>query len=121
LGVEMKIVENNPPRIFEVGIGKKIILKDCGKISLEPDEMVTFVTKEGHGYDLTRKSWGFYATPSMNGRLKREGFKSALVRNAKGLYFLLLVESDKIDPFLEYLKIEQTKLIEWLDEKESTE
>ena len=57
---------------------------DCGRIALAPDEQVTFTTEAGGEYDVTRKSWGFYATPSINGRLKTFGLRAALVRNVAG-------------------------------------
>ena len=40
----MKIIKNKPPRKFKPN--KSIVLKDCGKIYLEPNEQVTFVTKK---------------------------------------------------------------------------
>ena len=88
----MKIEINEPPREYKVGISKEITIRDCAKISLVDDEQVTFFAGKKE-YDFTRKKWGFYATPSMNGRLKRHGFKSALVKNEKNLYFIMIVEN----------------------------
>ena len=65
----MKFTPKNPPREFEVGFDKKGIIRDCGVLVLAADEQVTLTTEQGGEYDVTRKSWGFYATPSTNGRL----------------------------------------------------
>ena len=77
----MNINQRHPPREFEVGFEHKSILKDCGAIHLEPDEQITFVTAGGHEYDVARKDWGFYATPSLNGRLVKFALRAVLVRN----------------------------------------
>jgi len=113
----MKINEKNPPRRFNVGRYSPIELSDCGTIELKPDEMLTFVTENGAEYDVARKSWGFYATPSMNGRLKRFGLKSALVQNDLGQYFIMLVDKEQLDDFYEYLEAEKSTVVEWYDER----
>jgi hypothetical protein len=110
----MKYNPNTPPREFIVGKG--ITIKDSGKIHLETDEMVSFQTKSGKEYDFTAKSWGFYATPSINGRLKSEGFKSALVKNGQGRVFLMTVEESKLEDFQKYLDDEEQEIVQWLDE-----
>ena len=79
----MKIFKKNPPRKFKPSPIKNIILKDCAKIYLKSNEQVTFVTDKKQEYDVCKKDWGFYATPSINGRLKFFNFKTALVQNKK--------------------------------------
>ena len=74
----MKIDLKNPPRSYEVGRTVKLQMKDCGTIRLEPDEQLTFTTEAGAEYDLARKDWGFYATPSLNGRLQQFGLRAVL-------------------------------------------
>ena len=69
------------PRKFLVGLKKLIAISDCGYVKLNPDEQITLKNISNKGYDITAKEWGFYATPSLNGRLKDYGFKSAIVRN----------------------------------------
>ena len=92
----MKFNANKPPRKFQVsGAGVSLTLSDCGSIQLSPDEQVTFLTDNGAEYDVTRKNWGFYATPSINGRLKSFGLRGALVVSKFGKIFLMLVESNK--------------------------
>ena len=60
------------PREFSV---KGVNLRHSADIKLAPDEMVTFQTESGAEFDVATKDWGFYATPSTNGRLKSFGFK----------------------------------------------
>lgn len=102
------------PRIFEI---KKFSIKDFGKIFLNDSEMVSFVTQSGKEFDFTAKSWGFYATPSVNSRLKNEGFKTALVVNENNQLYIMAVEKERMDAFFEYLKDEQeNRILCWLDE-----
>src|SRR5262249_4821610 len=77
---------------------------------------VTFITERGAEYDVARKSWGFYATPSTNGRLRSFGLRAALVRASSGRLFVMLVEADKEAGFREYLFADKQKLICWLDD-----
>lgn len=113
----MKFTPIDPPRRFEVsGAGLKLTLSDCGRVALEPNEQVTFTTEAGAEYDVARKDWGFYATPSINARLKSFGLRSALVLSVYGRLFLVLVEKGKEDAFLAYVESDRQKLLCWLDD-----
>jgi len=102
------------PRVFNVN---GIDIKDYGKIELSNDEMISFKTKSSKEYDFTAKEWGFYASASMNGRLKNEGFKMALVVNEQNMVYVMAVEKNKIEIFKKYLKDNQdNRLVCWLDE-----
>lgn len=102
------------PRVFAV---KGHEIKDCGKIRLEPGEMVSFVTASGKECDFAAKDWGFYLGPSLNSRLKKEGFKAALTVNEKGQLYVLAVEPEKMGLFKDYLtKNQDIKVLTWLDE-----
>lgn len=114
----MRFMPTDPPRAFEVGHDKKIQLKDCARIALEAEEQVTFTTEAGAEYDVARKSWGFYATPSLNGRLQRFGLRGVLVKNRINQYFVLLVERDKEPAFQRYVKLERLDVVSWLDDSE---
>ena len=114
----MKVVPLDPPRVFNAGGTPPVLLRDCGRIMLEPDELVTFVTESGAEYDVGRKVWGFYATPSLNGRLRSFGWRVALVRNPAGRYYVLLLEAGRDGEFNEYLSREQQTLVCWLDRDE---
>ena len=112
----------DPPRKFEVsGAGLKLELADCGSLDLNPDEQVTFTTDSGGQYDVTRKSWGFYATPSINGRLKSFGLRGALVVSKFGKIFLMLVESGKEPEFFTYINSDLQSFICWLDDDQEVE
>ncbi|NOX15393.1 MAG: hypothetical protein GXP61_05135 [Epsilonproteobacteria bacterium] len=110
----MNLDLKDEPRIFGV---KGHEVKDFGKIYLDSDEMVSFKTKSNKEYDFTAKEWGFYASPSVNSRLKNEGFKTALVVNENNQIYIMVVEKDKIKEFKRYLKENQdNRIICWLDE-----
>lgn len=116
----MKFKAIDPPRRFDVaGAGVRLTIADCGRVELAADEQVTFVTEGGAQYDVTRKNWGFYATPSTNGRLHSFGLRTALVRSRIGRLFVVLVERGKEDLFLEYLRDDQQRLLCWLDDDEA--
>ena len=113
----MKFAPLDPPRKFRAGLEQTIELSDCGRAWLEPDELITFVTPGGREYDLTAKSWGFYATPSVNGRLKQQGFKTALVVNSQGRYYVMVVDRERTADFHAYCRSEKQQVVEWLDER----
>lgn len=117
----MKINEKNPPRVFYPAKDKSFAVKECAEINLEVNEQVTFVTPSGRKHDVAAKEWGFYATQSANSRLKNEGFKTALVRNAVGRYYVMIVEKDKTDEFFDYLSKDNQKVVQWLDEEDLVE
>ena len=73
----MKFEPIEPPRRFVVGAHEDVELSDCGRVALDPDEQISLTTDAGAEYDVTRKDWGFYATPSLNERL-------AVVRPPRG-------------------------------------
>jgi len=112
----------DPPREFPVGAEGKIIIKDCGHITLEHDEQVTFTTEAGGEYDLTRKDWGFYATPSLNGRLQSFGLSGVLIKNrGTGRFFVFLIEDGKEELFREYCEIENLVVVSWLNSDSALE
>lgn len=118
----MKFEKLSPPRVFRVGNDVKFNLYDCGRVVLKPDEQVTFTTEGGGELDVARKDWGFYATPSLNGRLKEFGLRTALVRNIETeRYFILLVERGKERAFDGYLNQESCEVVHWLDTSEALE
>lgn len=110
--------EKRPPRTYEVGFDIKRIIKDCGMIKLSPGEQVTFVTESGNEYDLTRKDFGFYATPSLNCRLKRFDLRAVLVKNRQDQFFIILVEKGKEPLFDKYIEEERMEIIVWMDKTE---
>jgi len=116
LEVDVKFAPKNPPRRFRVGNAVRFDMKDCGTLSLEPDEQVTFITEGGAEYDVVRKDWGFYATPSLNGRLEHFGLRGVLIKNRDtGRYFVLLVARGHEAAFDAYCEQENLAVISWLD------
>ena len=112
----MKFEAKIPPRRFAVGNAVKFEMKDCGTVRLDPDEQVTFITRSGAEYDVACKDWGFYATPSLNGRLEQFGLRGVLIRNrGTGRYFILLVERGHEPEFDAYCVHENLAVIAWLD------
>ena len=110
----MKFKEENPPRTFMVGQG--IEIKDCGDMFLDNDEQITFITEDSE-YDVCKKSWGYYATPSLNGRLKSFNLQTYLVINAESkMRYIFLVHSDKKNLFQDYLKEENLEIIQRMDD-----
>ena len=113
----MKIKVKKIPRKFLVGIEKKTTIKDFGKIYANENEMLSFVNSNNKEYDVVAKDWGYYATPSINGRLFDEGFKTALVKNSFNKYYIMIVDIEKMDSFFLYLKLDDQEVVEWLDER----
>ncbi len=115
----MKFEEKIPPRRFAVGNAVRFEMMDCGSLSMNPNEQVTFLTPAGGEYDVARKDWGFYATPSLNGRLQRFELRGVLIRNSiTGRYFVLLVERGREDEFEAYRAEESLEIVTWLDSTE---
>lgn len=110
----MKVARNDPPRRYTAG-RTDVEIADCGRVALDPDEQLTFTTPAGGELDVTRKAWGFYATPSLNARLPRFGLRGALVANAQGNRFVVLVESGREDGWESYREAERLEVVEWLD------
>lgn len=116
----MRFEPKDPPRRFSVGNAVKFELKDCGTVRLAADEQVTFATESGAEYDVARKDWGFYATPSLNGRLEQFGLRGVLIKNrGTGRYFVLLVERGHESGFDAYCAQENLAVIAWLDSTEA--
>ena len=114
--MDVKVTPKNPPRRFAVGNAVKFDMKDCGSVALEADEQITFTTEGGAEYDVARKDWGFYATPSLNGRLEQFGLRAVLIKNrGTGRYFVLLVEKGREPAFDAYCEQENLAVIAWLD------
>ncbi len=111
----MNVREKQPPRAFAVGHpNSPINLVHCADIALEPDEQVTFVTSSGTEFDVVRKSWGYYATPSLDARLPAHGLRPALCRSGARRY-LLLAETNRLEEFHAYLRNQAMEIIAWLD------
>lgn len=117
----MRIEHVEPPREFEVGF-RGAVLSHVANLELAADEVVTLVTPSGTELDVTRKEWGYYATSSLNGRLRDHGLRAALAvgmpregQDAERMY-LLLVEEGQEEVFEAYLEAEGMRVAAWLDD-----
>ena len=115
LGVDVKFTPMDPPREFDVGGDEPIRMSDCARIELDPNEQVTFATDSGVEYDVARKSWGYYATPSLNGRLPKFGLRAALVAGPGSRYYVFLIERGKEQDCERYMDAEGHRIVRWLD------
>jgi hypothetical protein len=102
-------------RKFRVGLPKnKISLTEVAHIFLKKDEMVTFFDQKLE-YDFVKKNWGYYCTPSINSRLKKFGYKVAIVSSVvTNNIFILAVDKKKIKQFNEYKRKEKLRILKWL-------
>lgn len=118
----MKIDRNEPPRAFRVGRDEHIEIRHAADVELDPDEQITFVTRSGTEFDVVRKDWGYYATPSLNGRLSEHDLRAVLVRNSDtGRLYVLLVERGHEAAFQAYVDDDGLTVVCWLDDDEAVE
>jgi hypothetical protein len=117
----MKLEIKNPPRKFKVGHEGKITISDCAQINLESDEQITLITEKGAEFDIAKKSWGYYATPSLNARLASFGLKCVLVKSPEKKYYIFMLEEGKEKEFQEYILDEGHEIIHWIDSTENLE
>lgn len=110
----MKI--NKKKRKFVVG-NTKIQINHKADIFLKNNELITFIDNRKMGYDVVKKDWGYYATPSINSRLKDNNFKTVLISNMQNRIYIILVEKENIKKFKKYCKDEKLKIIIWLDDQ----
>ena len=85
------------------------------RVTLEADEQVTLTTGSGNEYDVCRKSWGFYGSPSFRTRMARYNLRPAFVGDGRQVHFMA-VENRREDEFHRDLAARKLSLIVWLDE-----
>ena len=108
----MRIKKKN--RKFKVGLDKHFLtITHKADILLKKDEMINFKFGKSN-FDFVKKNWGFYATPSIDKRLKREGFKTAIVKNSFSNIYIMVVHRSKIKTFYKYCRDHKQKIIKWL-------
>lgn len=112
----MRVERIEPAREFAIG---DTTIRHCADVTLEPDEQVTFTTPSGTEYDVARKSWGYYATPSLNRRLPAHGLRALLARNPDGRLCVLLVERGHEAEFETYRAAEGLEVVHWLDDDDA--
>jgi len=97
--------------------GKDNFIFDAGEIKFENNEQLTLLSPDNKKNEIVCKDWGYYITSSVNSRLAREGYKTAIIKNKLGRIFLIIVDKKKINYFLDYIKEENIDILDWLDEK----
>lgn len=106
----MKIKKIN--RKFKPSNKSKIIITEKAKIYLKNNEQITLVDKFYNEYDLVKKSWGYYSTPSINKRLKDNNHDAYLVENKDNkTKFLFTVNARKKKDFFHYIKKFNIKIL----------
>jgi hypothetical protein len=108
----MKARLTDAPREFTTA-GARI--RDFGQLELAPGDMVVLATASGRQCDVTATAWGFYLAPSLNGRLRDQGFRVALVANPQDKLFLNAVEEDRLEAFAASLLEQGSRVVRWLD------
>ena len=108
----MNVRPLDPPRRFRVG---EIEISHVADVELDDDEQVTFTTAGGTEFDVVRKAWGYYATPSLNRRLPEHGLRPALCRGPDGRTTILLCERGHEGAFAAYLGEQRMRVLGWLD------
>lgn len=93
-------------------VNKSLQIKDCGEMIFFNNEMINIRIRNKKN-EITAKSWGFYLTPSINEKLKKNGFKCAIIKNKKNKFFFCLVINRKkeINLFNKYLKKDHQNLV----------
>ncbi len=109
---------SNKVRRFNTKSKLNIKLALVKKINLKKNQQITFVENSKgkiKEYDVVKKDWGYYATPSINKRLKKFNYECALIKNNKNKFFLCLINKDMKKKFISYLKRDNQKLVCWLN------
>jgi hypothetical protein len=102
-------------RRFNVGVKNDIKIKHIKNIYLNSNEQITFISKKNREYDFVKKNWGYYATPSINGRLKKFNFITYLIKNKiTNKKFIFVVYKEKKHLLKKYLKKEKLEIISLL-------
>ena len=109
----MKTYKRNKKREFIVNKKTKLKLKDVGRIVLKEKEHLTIQTNNKKN-EVCAFNWGMYATSSINNRLKKEGFKTFIVKNIYKKIFIMLVDKKKLKNFKSYIKSEKIKVFKEL-------
>ena len=102
-------------RKFRVGFKRNIIISDLGKIELLENEQISFTDESERSFDVTRKSFGYYLTSSIEPRLADNNYKVSIVQSrVTSRYFVLLVMEEKLLDFENYCDEEKLNVIAWI-------
>ena len=111
-------MQNKKIRKFKIKSKLNTEITLIQKINLRKNQQITFVERSKgklKEYDVVKKDWGYYATPSINKRLKKFNYECALIKNKQNKFFLCLVNKDMKKKFYSYLKEDNQKIICWFN------
>jgi len=114
----MRFTEKNPPRAFGAAVEDSAPTLDCGDVTLDLGEQVTFVDSrtEAPHTDVTRKVWGYYLTRSCNERQKESGWRTAIIRNSMARTYVVMVSEEARQEFADFLDATSHVVVLWVDE-----
>lgn len=94
---------------------RDVLIKDAAHIILKSNEQITLKdTNDKFQYDICKKSWGYYALPSINSRLKKFNFETFIIKDIRNeKVFIHIVKKNKMKEFKKYLKNQKLKIIDW--------
>jgi hypothetical protein len=87
-------------------------IKNNLKVCLNADEQVTFVIGDSK-FDVTKKDWGFYASPSIQKRCLNNGLKAAIIFQGKNCY-VVFVKKNKEKKFFSFIKKNKYNFLDWI-------
>lgn len=111
----MKLRWVEPVRRFQTGPGGRVTIAEVALVSLEPDEQISLRTNDAREYDIVCKKWGYYATPSINARLKKFGWRTCLVLSSERRLYVMLVSEESRSEFDAYCLDQELSVVAWLD------
>ena len=88
-------------RTYDPGYSQPLAITCCGRVELEPEEMLTFAEGSAE-LDVYRKSFGWAF--SSDERLKRFGSRFVFARSDDGKFCLFVVEDARQAEFQAYVK-----------------
>lgn len=92
----------------------KLKINHVANLTLKSFEQITLVSKDKSEYDISKTDWGYYATPSINQRLKENNLDTYIVFNKLNKkIFIHLVHKKKALRYKRYLKEENLEIISW--------
>ena len=109
------MIINKVNRKFKPSKKSGVSITEKAKIYMKHNEQITLIDINKNQYDIVKKSWGYYSTPSINKRLKNNNHEACIVKNIeKKTIFLFSVNIKKKIEFNQYLKKNNIKVIKWL-------
>jgi len=111
----MKIDKDGLPRTFRVSANGEVTITHSADVYLEHDEQITLRTDSGTEFDIARKSFGYYASPSLNNRLVNFNLRAAIVRGRQsGRAYILMCETGKEEEMQKYCDWDDLRIICWI-------